>query len=245
MSATATSACRTCGASSELERDVVEHDARACLVCGNVRVVTSEVVYSDNPHVDPEVVEREASIDPVALVWVSAFPRRTRAGDAFLPARARATTTEDLAMLETKATHDALSSLRERILSAGAPAAPPVGHLSAPVAPFVRLHEALALSATTPIMAVASLVSYSGAKRVALDVAREHLASRAHAFREVLGAIDAFRPDMLKAILPARAAATPEEIAALAAAITAKIERTDPHSSDVTELRRTLDTLRL
>ena len=137
-----------CGAA--FERDVVIPEARACMSCGKVRVFTREVVYSDNPHVDPTTVEREASIDEDARAWVGRFPRRTRSGDAFMPADSRATTIEALEAMELAAEQADAKSTRERLRAAGLPGAPPMGHLTAALGPFLALNDSLRVEVGAP-----------------------------------------------------------------------------------------------
>jgi len=234
--------CVQCGASADLERGVLFDDetARACMACGAVRVNELETVYSDNPHVDPEIVAKPVSLEAEALAWVAAFPRRTRSGKGFLPADVRATTKEALERVEAEADAAALAtkgSLADRLRAAHAPADPPP-KIARGMDPFRRVHGALALSASSPLVS-ALLLAEGGS--IAGEIAREWLAARRGVLAEVAASFSTLRPaNAAVAIAAARATATREEAEALAGAIRKKLEVTDPHSSDVAELRAML-----
>jgi hypothetical protein len=235
--------CSACGASGELERSVLFDDetARSCLACGHVRVSVLSVEYSDNPHVDPRSVPHEVQLAPAALAWVSAFPRRVAGVERFLPASTRASHAAELAAIEAEA--PATGTLGERLRGAGLPGAPPHGHLSQATVPFHVVHDVLAFSEQTPIDVVLGRAAWadSAAGSLPQALAREHLASRPRVLAETASSIAALRPAMIAAAVGAAGStASAADREALAAAIAKLLGRTDPHSSDVAELRRSL-----
>ena len=215
-----------------------DETARACMACGAVRVNELETVYSDNPHVDPQIVAKPVRLDADALAWVAAFPRRTRSGDGFMPADARATTKDELERVEAAAA--ASGSLAERLRAARAPARPPPAGARG-VYRFQLVYAALALSESSPLLS-GLVLAEDGA--LAGAIARDWIAARDHVLAEVAANASALRPAHIAiAIAAARATATPADVAALAAAIEKKLETTDPHSSYTSELRAMLGRL--
>jgi len=210
------------------------------MACGAVHVNVLETVYSDNPHVDPVVVAKPASLDAATLAWVAAFPRRTKSGDGFMRASVRATTVEELARAEAEA-DDAKGSLAERLRAAGGLVDVPDGSFVQATRPFQLVYIALALSSSSTL--ISGLVLAEG-DSIAAEIARDWLASRGNVLGEVAASIHALRPaNIAIAIRYARDTATAAEIEALRAAIREKIAKAMPHSSDISELNAMLDTL--
>lgn len=207
------------------------------MACGAVRVNELETVESDNPRVDPQVVAKPLSLDADARAWVAELPRRTANG-GFLRASVRAATQASLALVEAEA--DARpGSLGERLRAAGVPGRPPPATRG--LDPFRRVYAALALGPSSPLVG-ALLLAEGGS--LAGELARDWLATRGNVLGEVAATLHGLRPaNVTIAVAAALTTATAEERAALVAAVRRKLDATDPHSSDVAELRRVLDRL--
>ncbi len=200
--------CSQCGASRALERGVlVDEPVRACMACGRVRAVESELEYSDNPHVDPRVVAvRELPLDDASRAWVSAFPRKSAWGMRWIPASMRAADAKALEAIEAAAPPDG-GAIGPRLRAAGTPGSAPA-LLSPALATHREVQEALAMDATTPIARLVAMKTF-----LARRIVEENIAARPNALVEIASSLGALGPETaIPLVAAARKRATAEQL---------------------------------
>ena len=188
------------------------------MACGDAHVVVTDVRYSDNPHVDPEVtVVAVRPLDDASRAWVADLPRVTRWGGAFVAGSARAADAAALDALESAAPRE--GDVVDRLRAAGLPRepAPP----NALLANHAAVVAATTIDASTPIRRVLELTRSD--IFLVRRMAEEHIAKRRGVASEIASALDAVPSNSIAMMASVVKGATPAELDALAVTLAARL----------------------